>query len=45
MPFNRIHVTWEGYLTLCCVDYQNYLIVEDLNKISLWDAYTVNITT
>lgn len=39
MPFNRIHVTWEGYLTLCCVDYQNYLIVEDLNKISLWDAW------
>ncbi len=39
MPFNRIHVTWEGYLTLCCVDYQNYLIIEDLNKMSLWDAW------
>lgn len=39
MPFNRIHITWEGYVTLCCVDYQNYLVIEDLNKVSLWDAW------
>lgn len=39
MPYNRIHVTWEGYLTLCCVDYQNYLIIEDLNKVSLLEAW------
>lgn len=39
MPYNRIHVTWEGYLTLCCVDYQNYLIIDDLNKVSLLEAW------
>jgi MoaA/NifB/PqqE/SkfB family radical SAM enzyme len=39
MPFNRIHVTNEGYLTLCCVDYQNYLAVADLKEMSLKDAW------
>lgn len=38
-PFNRLHITYEGYLTLCCVDYQNYLVVEDLNHTSLKDAW------
>jgi molybdenum cofactor biosynthesis enzyme MoaA len=39
MPFNRLHVTCEGYLTLCCTDYQNYLAVADLNAMSLTDAW------
>jgi len=39
LPFNRLHVTCEGYLTLCCVDYQNYLAVADLNKESLEAAW------
>ncbi len=39
MPFNRIHITYEGYLTLCCVDYQNYLAIENLNEISLNEAW------
>lgn len=39
MPFNRLHVTCEGYLTLCCVDFQNYLAVADLNENSLSDAW------
>lgn len=39
MPFNRLHVTYEGYLTLCCVDFQNYLAVADLNELSLEDAW------
>jgi pyruvate-formate lyase-activating enzyme len=39
MPFNRLHVTYEGYLTLCCVDFQNYLAVADLNEMSLKDAW------
>lgn len=39
MPFNRIHITWEGYLTLCCVDYQNYLAIENLNEVSLDEAW------
>lgn len=39
MPFNRLHVTCEGYLTLCCVDYQNYLTVADLKTSSLSAAW------
>jgi len=39
MLFNRFHVSHEGYFTLCCVDYQNYLAVSDLNRISLKDAW------
>jgi molybdenum cofactor biosynthesis enzyme MoaA len=38
-PFNRINITAEGYLTACCVDLKNELVVADLNKISLQDAW------
>lgn len=40
LPFNRLHVTQEGYLTLCCVDFQNYLALADLNELSLKNAWT-----
>jgi molybdenum cofactor biosynthesis enzyme MoaA len=39
MLFGRAHVTCEGYLTLCCVDYQNYLAVADLNRTTLEQAW------
>ena len=39
IPFNRLHVTCEGYLTACCVDYQNYLTIADLNLVSIGDAW------
>lgn len=39
MPFNRLHVSAEGFLTLCCVDYQNYLTLFDLNKTPLEEAW------
>ena len=39
LPFNRLHITREGYLTLCCVDYQNYLAIADLNNTPLMDAW------
>lgn len=39
MLFNRIHITYEGYLSACCVDYQNYLVVADLNETSLAEAW------
>ncbi len=39
-PFNRIHVTCEGYLTLCCSDWRNYLVIADLNKMSLTEAWS-----
>jgi len=37
--FNGLAVSYEGYLTACCVDFENYLIVADLNKMSLKDAW------
>ncbi|AFA49238.1 radical SAM/SPASM domain-containing protein [Acetobacterium woodii] len=37
--FNSINITYEGYLTACCVDFQNYLVVADLNKVSLKKAW------
>lgn len=39
LPFNRLHISCEGYLTLCCVDYQNYLAVADLKVMSLTEAW------
>lgn len=38
--FNAITVTCEGYLSACCVDFQNYLIVADLNHTSMMEAWT-----
>jgi molybdenum cofactor biosynthesis enzyme MoaA len=32
MLWNRVHLTWEGYLTLCCVDYENALTYADLKQ-------------
>ena len=39
LPFERIHVTCEGYLTICCADYENYLVAGDVNSNSLLDAW------
>ena len=32
MLFNSINVTWEGYLTLCCSEALNMLVVDDINN-------------
>ena len=37
--FGRATITPEGYLSACVVDYQNYLIVADLNKCTLKEAW------
>ena len=34
MVFDRVHVTCEGYLTACCVDYENNLITLTRNEVS-----------
>lgn len=39
MLFNSVYVTCEGYLTLCCNDTLNYLVTEDLNKMSIKEAW------
>ena len=36
---NSINVTSEGFLTLCCSEALNMMVVEDLNKISLQEAW------
>jgi len=38
-PFKRISITAHGYLSACCVDMKNELIVADLNKIPLAKAW------
>jgi radical SAM protein with 4Fe4S-binding SPASM domain len=37
--FNSLTISHEGYLTACCVDFQNYLAIADLNKVSLKQAW------
>lgn len=37
--WNSINVTCEGYLSLCCSESDNRLIVEDLNKVHVKDAW------
>jgi molybdenum cofactor biosynthesis enzyme MoaA len=41
LPFARVHISAEGYLRMCCNDYQNYLTLVDLNQTTLeasWQA-------
>lgn len=37
--FNSINITYEGYLTACCTDFQNYLVVANLNEMDLKTAW------
>ena len=37
--FKTICITAEGYLTCCCSEAFNYLVVEDVNKLSLQEAW------
>ena len=39
LPFDAISVTYEGYLSIENADYENMLIVADLNKVSLKDGW------
>lgn len=39
LPFNKIHISCEGYMTACCIDFQNYLAIADLNTTKLLDAW------
>lgn len=39
IPFNKLHISWEGFLRVCCNDYENLLALHDLNAMSLEDAY------
>lgn len=37
--FDSVTITYEGYMSACCTDFQNYLIVADLNKVSLLEGW------
>ncbi len=39
MIFNKLHVTYDGCLSMCCDDSQNYLAVADLKEESLEEAW------
>lgn len=37
--FNNIYVTAEGYVIVCCQDFENLTIVADLNNVSISEAW------
>jgi len=39
LPFDALCVTWEGYLSVENADFENMLVVADLNKVSLKDGW------
>lgn len=39
IPFNKLYISWEGFIRVCCNDYDNFLALEDLGEMSLKDAY------
>lgn len=39
MIFKNLYITYEGYLTMCCADFQNYLVIADLNQENLEEAW------
>ena len=43
MLWDRITLTQEGFLSLCCVDYENSLTYADLNKTPLKEAWNNDI--
>lgn len=39
LPFNKAHISREGYLKACCNDYDNLLAIENLNTMSMLEAW------
>lgn len=40
MVFNRVHVTYDGFLSACCIDFNHDLLLADLKTTSLQEAWT-----
>ena len=41
LPFNKAHFSVEGYMKACCNDYENLLVVDDINGkdiLSIWNG-------
>ena len=45
MLWNGLYITYEGYATACCADYQNYFVYADLNKTTIKDAWHNELIT
>lgn len=43
--FKTINISYEGYLTACCTDFQNYLAYADLNETTLKEAWHNSVIT
>ncbi len=43
MVFNRYHLTAEGYLSACCIDYNLNLVFSDINKENLIESWHNNV--
>lgn len=39
MVFNRVHITYDGHLTACCIDFNHELLLGDLKKHSLAEVW------
>jgi len=39
LPFNKAHFSLEGYMKVCCNDYENFLAVENLENMSVMEAW------
>ncbi len=39
LPFNKAHFSLEGYIKVCCNDYENILAVEDIKEIAIAEAW------
>jgi len=45
MVWNRVHLSCEGYLSMCCGDYENALVYADAKVSSLEDAWHNHVIT
>ena len=43
--FHSVNITYEGYITACCMDFQNYLAYANIKKISIEEAWKNEIIT
>lgn len=39
IPFKKLYISWEGFVRVCCNDYENLLAIEDLEGMTLKEAF------
>lgn len=40
LPFNKLHISVEGYIKACCNDYDNLMAIDDITKLGLGAAWS-----